>query len=53
MTRFFTIAFAALGGWVGWKLGISVGVLTAYFSSVFGTAGGLVVGRRVAETLLE
>ena len=53
MTRFFSLVCAALGGWLGWKVGIPVGLLTAYFSSVFGTAGGLVIGRRLAEAILE
>ena len=53
MTRFFTLVFAAIGGWFGWKVGMYVGLLTAYFSSVIGTAAGLVIGRRIAENLLE
>ena len=52
MTRFFTLVFATVGGWLGWKLGMYVGLLTAYFSSVVGTAVGLVLyaarTRRVA-----
>jgi hypothetical protein len=53
MIRFFTLVFATVGGWLGWKLGMYVGLLTAYFSSLIGTAGGLVIGRRIAENLLE
>jgi hypothetical protein len=51
--RFFTLVVASVGGWLGWKAGMYVGLLTAYFASVFGTAGGLIVGRRLAEFLLE
>jgi hypothetical protein len=53
MTRFFTLVFSAIGGWLGWKVGMYVGLLTAYFLSLIGTAGGLVIGRRIAENLLE
>jgi hypothetical protein len=53
MTRFFTLVFSAIGGWLGWKIGMYVGLLTAYFLSLIGTAGGLVIGRRIAENLLE
>lgn len=53
MTRLLGIAFAVLGGWVGWRLGMHVGPLTAYFASVVGTAGGIFAGRRLAENLLD
>jgi hypothetical protein len=53
MTGFFTLVSSAIGGWLGWKMGMYVGLLTAYFLSVIGTAGGLVIGRRIAENLLE
>jgi len=53
MIRFFSIVFAFLGGWIGWKLGALAGLMTAYFGGVLGTAGGITLGRRVAENLLE
>ena len=53
MTRFFTIVFAVAGGWIGWKIGMYVGLLAAYFASVAGTAGGIFFGRRIAEGLLD
>jgi membrane associated rhomboid family serine protease len=53
MIRFFSIVFAVGGGWVGWKLGMFAGLMTAYFASVLGTAGGLFLGRRLAQNLLE
>jgi hypothetical protein len=53
MIRFFSLVGAALGGWSGWTLGLHVGLLAAYFASLFATAGGLVLGRRLAESLLE
>ncbi len=52
MIRFFSIVFAFVGGFIGWKLGALAGVTSAYFASVIGTAGGIVLGRRVAENLL-
>ena len=53
MTRFFSIVLAAVGGWLGWRIGMHVGLLTAYFTSVAGTAGGIFAGRRLAESLLD
>jgi hypothetical protein len=53
MTRFFSLVGAALGGWGAWRLGLHLGLLVAYFASVLGTAGGLLLGRRLAENLLE
>jgi hypothetical protein len=51
--RFFSIVLAVLGGWAGWKIGMHIGFLTAYFASVAGTAGGFFAGRRLAENLLD
>jgi hypothetical protein len=53
MIRFFSIVFAFVGGWIGWRLGTVAGFLTAYFASVLGGAGGLVLGRCLAENLLK
>jgi membrane protein DedA with SNARE-associated domain len=53
MTRFFSLVGAVLGGWGAWKLGLHLGLLGAYFASVFGTAAGFFLGRRLAENLLE
>ena len=53
MVRFFSIVFSVAGGWLGWKLGMLGGLVSAYFASVIGTAGGLLLGRRLAENLLE
>jgi hypothetical protein len=53
VTRFLSIAFAVLGGWAGWRIGMHVGLLTAYFASVAGTTGGIFAGRRLAENLLD
>ena len=40
---------ATLGGWIGWELGWMGGLMTKYVLSVFGTAIGVYVGRRVAD----
>jgi ABC-type dipeptide/oligopeptide/nickel transport system permease subunit len=53
MRGFFRIVFASAGGWIGWKIGMHVGLLTAYFASVFGTAVGILAGRRLVENLLD
>jgi hypothetical protein len=53
MKRFFGIVFATVGGWIGWRIGMHIGLLTAYFASVAGTAGGIFAGRSVAENLLD
>lgn len=53
MIRFFSLVCAALGGWLAWRLGRHVGLMTAYFASVFGSAAGILAGRRVAESLFE
>jgi len=53
MIRLFSLVCAVLGGWGGWKLGMHVGLVAAYFASVFGTAAGIFFGRRLAENLLE
>ncbi len=53
MKRFLGIVFAVVGGWIGWRIGMHIGLLTAYFASVAGTAGGIFAGRRFAENLLD
>ena len=53
MRRFCGILGASALGWVGWKLGEPFGLLPGYFASVIGSAAGIIVGRRLAESLLE
>jgi hypothetical protein len=53
VSRFFSILGASAFGWLGWKAGEPFGLLASYFASVIGTAAGVVIGRRLAENLLE
>jgi len=41
----------SLGGWVGWWLGDHIGLITAYFLSLFGAATGLYMARQIARDL--
>ena len=43
---------ATLGGWLGWWLGSFAGFMTAFIVSVFGTAGGVYLARRVMDELV-
>jgi membrane protein YqaA with SNARE-associated domain len=42
----------SLGGWLGWWLGARVGVMTAFFLSVVGTAIGVYFTRRLMADYL-
>ena len=42
----------SLGGALGWWLGNFEGVMTAFFLSVIGTAGGVYLCRRVMDEYL-
>ena len=53
MKGFLRILLASMGGWFGWKIGMHVGLMTAYFASVFGTAAGVFAGRRLADNLRD
>jgi hypothetical protein len=43
----------SMGGWIGWWLGGHVGIMTAYFLSIFGGAAGLFAGRRLMNKYME
>ena len=49
MTRLLVFLGATIGGYAGWAIGALVGVGTALFVSLVGTAIGVYVGRRVSE----
>ncbi len=53
MSKLLAIVGATVGGGLGWWLGALVGVATAFFLSVLGTAGGVYLGRRVSRQYLE
>jgi uncharacterized membrane protein YbhN (UPF0104 family) len=52
MTRIATAIGATVGGAVGWWLGARVGIVTAFFVSVLGTAVGVYVVRRFVTEYL-
>ena len=53
MGTFFAILGSTAGGWIGWIVGSKVGVMTAYMTSVAGSAAGVYYGRRFFAALLE
>ena len=50
---FFAMVGSSIGGWAGWVVGQHVGIMTAYFASVVGSAAGVYYGRRFYSGLLE
>lgn len=52
MTKVIAFMGATLGGSVGWWLGEHVGIMTAFFLSVIGTAAGGYFARRWALDFL-
>ncbi len=40
-----------LGAWLGWLLGRSWGIMTAYFIAVAGASAGLYIGRRIQHQM--
>ena len=53
MSRLLGFLGATLGSMFGWWLGAHIGLMTAFFVSIFGTGIGLYSGRRVAANYLE
>ncbi len=53
MKWIFTLAGCTLGGWLGWRLGAHVGVMTAYVLSVVGTGLGWYAGHWFVRAHLE
>lgn len=51
MQRMLDLAGATLGGWLGWTLGIHVGIMTAFIVGMVGTGAGLYAARRVTAGL--
>ena len=51
MSKLLAFVGATIGGALGWWLGARVGMMTAFFLSVVGTAAGVYVGRRIAAGL--
>lgn len=53
MKKLLTIANITIGSWIGWWIGEHVGIMTAYFLSVFGAAAGFYFGRKLMSNYLE
>ncbi len=53
MNKLCILVGASLFGWIGWKLGLHLGVMAAYLLSVVGSAIGVYVGWRLHRDLLE
>lgn len=51
MARLLGFLGSTFGGAVGWWIGAPMGVMTAFFLSMVGTALGLYAGRRIAADL--
>ena len=43
---------ATIGSGIGWWLGEHVGMMTAFFLAVIGTAAGIYAARRIAASLM-
>jgi len=52
MSKLLALVGATLGGAVGWWLGSRIGLMTAFFLAVVGTALGVYGGRRLAAHFL-
>jgi len=53
MGTLFAIVGSSIGGWVGWILGQRIGFMTAYLTSIVGSAAGVYYGRRLYSDLLD
>lgn len=53
MMKLFTIAGAALGGWLGWDIGLLEGTTIAFIISSIGSIAGVVAGWWIVWRYLE
>ena len=51
MSKVMVFIGATVGGWIGWFAAERFGFMTAFIVSIFGTAIGVYVGRRLADEL--
>ncbi len=49
MSKLLALVGATVGGTLGWWIGARMGIMTAFVLSIFGTAAGVYVGRRIAR----
>jgi hypothetical protein len=52
MDKMLYFCLSILGGWIGWALGNPLGIMTAFFLSMVGTALGVYIARRISRTYL-
>jgi len=52
MAKMLYFSLTMLGGWVGWALGARLGIMTAFFLSLIGTAIGVYLAHRINRTFL-
>jgi len=52
MKGILNLALMTVGGWIGWAVGASVSVFTAFVLSIVGTAAGLYAAQRITKNLL-
>jgi len=53
MRKFLSLVFITVFGWAGWKLGLFIGPMAAYFISGFFSIGGFVAWWKVDKALSE
>ena len=44
---------ATIGGWIGWTIAAPFGLMSAWMTSVVGTAVGVYLGRRLVDEFLS
>ena len=52
MQRIFDLIGMTVGGWLGWAVGASISIFTAFAVSMVGTGLGLYLTRRITKSLL-
>ena len=50
MGKLFAFIGSTAGGYIGWALGATVGMTTAFIVSMVGTGIGMYYGRKIAQT---
>ena len=50
MSMLLYFCLTTLGSWLGWALGSPLGVMTAFFLSIVGTALGVYAARRITRS---
>ena len=53
MKKLLIFIFLSVFGWLGWILGEKIGVMTAYFISLIGSAVGIVLAVMLHRRLFE